>query len=164
MFHSARRPPESAAAGDTARFMRPRIRGTGRDMQYYGSDPRKEYLRQEVMTAGPAELVTMLFESGIKNIKLAVISYEDSKDISAVNNYLLKAQRIISELIDCLDMNMEISSQLLKIYEFILKELRTANARKDMERLAPLIGMLSSMRDTWREVARQQRSCLGAKN
>ncbi|SMC34759.1 flagellar export chaperone FliS [Papillibacter cinnamivorans] len=133
-------------------------------MQYFGSDPRKEYLRQEVMTASPAELVTMLFESAIKNVRLATIAYEDKKDIGAVNSHLQKAQRIISELIGCLDMSLSISPQLLKIYEFILKELRIANARKDMDRLEPVIGMLYSMRDTWQEVARRQRNGMASKS
>ena len=126
-------------------------------MVYIGQDPRSEYLKQNVMTAGPAGLVAMLYDACIKNIKLAEISYEEKKNIVATSNCLLKAQKIISELISCLDMSIELSNSLLQIYEFILRELRMANARKDMNRLEPLIPILQSMRDTWLKVDELQR-------
>ncbi len=122
-----------------------------------GKDPRKEYLKQEVMTASPAELVAMLYGACVKNLKLAVMAYEDSKDICTTSNCLIKAQNIISELMNCLDLNVELSNQLLKVYDFMLIELRTANVKKDMSRVEPIIAMLESMRDTWYSVAQQQR-------
>lgn len=123
-------------------------------------DPRREYLRQGVMTASPAELVVMLFSACIKNLKLAVMAYEESKDVCATHNCLMKAQKIIGELLSSLDMSYEISSQLEKIYGFMLAELREVNIRKDMSRLDPIIRMLESMRDTWQIVAQQQRKKL----
>ena len=122
-----------------------------------GTDPRREYLKQEVMTASPAELVAMLYGACVKNLKLAAMAYEESKDICTTNNCLLKAQQIISELMNCLDMNVELSTQLIKVYEFILMELQIANIKKDLGRLEPIISMLESMRDTWQSVAKQQR-------
>jgi flagellar protein FliS len=112
------------------------------------------------MTASPAELVTMLFSACVKNLKLAVISYEESKDICTANHCLIKAQEIISELMNCLDLNIELSVQLMKVYDFMLRELRSANVHKDMGRVAPIIDMLESMRDTWQMVAQQQRKSM----
>ncbi len=131
-------------------------------MNYMTTDPRKEYLRQGVMTASPAELVVMLYEACVKNLKLAMISYEESKDICMTNNCLIKAQRIISELLNCLDMNIDISSQLMEVYVFMLKELRRANIKKEMSLVIPIISMLESMRDTWQQVAQQQRKNMAA--
>ncbi len=122
-----------------------------------GTDPRREYLKQEVMTASPAELVAMLYGACVKNLKLAVMAYEESGDICTTSNCLIKAQKIISELMNCLDLNIELSTQLMKVYEFMLGELRTANVKKDMARVEPIISMLESMRDTWYTVAQQQR-------
>ncbi len=124
------------------------------------TDPRKEYLKQEVMTASPAELVAMLYSACVKNMKLAVMAWEDSKDIATINNCLIKAQKVIVELMNSLDMSIELSGQLLKVYEFILKELRAANVKKDLSNVEPLIAMLESMRDTWYSVAQQQRSSM----
>lgn len=129
-------------------------------MMYLGQDPRREYQKQSVMTAGPAGLIAMLYDACIKNIRLAKLAYEDNHDICATNNYLLKAQKIISELISCLDMSMELSQSLLEIYNFMLSELRLANAHKDMAKLDPLIPMLQSMRDTWQQVDGIQRKSM----
>lgn len=126
-------------------------------MLQMGTDPRKEYLKQGVMTASPAELVAMLYGACVKNLKLAVMAYEESKDICTTNNCLIKAQRIISELMNCLDMNIELSAQLMRVYDFMLRELRSANVHKDMSRVEAIINMLESMRDTWHTVAQQQR-------
>ncbi len=122
-----------------------------------GTDPRREYLKQEVMTASPAELVAMRYGAWVKNLKLAVMAYEESGDICTTSNCLIKAQKIISELMNCLDLNIELSTQIMKVYEFMLGELRTANVKKDMARVEPIISMLESMRDTWYTVAQQQR-------
>ncbi len=129
-------------------------------MALYAQDPRKEYLRQKVMTASPAALVAMLYDACIKNIKLAKISLEENRDISATNHYLLKSQSIISELISCLDMTVEMSNDLLRIYDFMLHELRTANVKKDLSRLDALLPMLSSMAETWRELDLQHRKSM----
>jgi flagellar protein FliS len=127
------------------------------EIDMIGTDPRREYLKQEVMTASPAELVAMLYGACVKNLKLAVMAYEESGDICTTSNCLIKAQKIISELMNCLDLNIELSTQLMKVYEFMLGELRTANVKKDMARVEPIISMLESMRDTWYTVAQQQR-------
>ena len=60
---------------------------------------RQEYLYRSVMTASPAELLVMLFDACIKNVRLAEMAMEDTPDYDKVNTYLLKAQRIITELI-----------------------------------------------------------------
>lgn len=129
-------------------------------MALYAQDPRKEYMKQKVMTASPAALIAMLYDACIKNIKLAKISLDDNRDFMATNSYLQKAQNIIGELIACLDMSVDMSGDLLKIYDFMLHELRTANVKKDLSRLDGLLPMLSSMGDTWRELDIQNRKSM----
>ncbi len=43
-------------------------------MSYKIRNLKQEYLTQSVMTASPAELIIMLYDSCIKNLKLAEIS------------------------------------------------------------------------------------------
>ena len=83
----------------------------------------QEYLKQKVMTANPAELIVILVESCIKNLKLAEIYYTEQKSIDKTNSCLIKSQDIIIELINCLDMNISLSSQLLEIYNFLLSSI-----------------------------------------
>jgi flagellar protein FliS len=129
-------------------------------MALYAQDPRKEYLKQKVMTASPAALLVMLYDACVKNIKLAKISLDEYGDLMATNNHLLKAQSIISELISCLDMNVGLSEDLLKLYDFMLRELRAANIKKDLSNLDALIPLLNSMAETWRELELQYRKSI----
>lgn len=120
----------------------------------YKNNLRQEYLNRSVMTAGPAELVVMLFDACIKNIKLAQMAMEGKPDFMRASGCLIKSQRIINELISSLDMSIELSAKLLPIYEFLLRELRDANVKKDLSQLSGVLEILSTQRDTWSELAR----------
>jgi flagellar protein FliS len=113
----------------------------------------QEYLKQKVMTANPAELIVILVESCIKNLKLAEIYYTEQKSIDKTNSCLIKSQDIIIELINCLDMNISLSSQLLEIYNFLLSSIRKINIKKDFSKMQDLLDILNSMRDTWEQIA-----------
>ena len=113
----------------------------------------QEYLKQKVMTANPAELIVILIEACIKNLKLAEIYYTEQKNIDKTNSCLLKSQDIIIELINCLDMNVGLASQLLEIYNFLLASIRNINIKKDFSKMQDLLDILSSMRDTWEHIA-----------
>lgn len=113
----------------------------------------QEYLKQKVMTANPAELIVILIETCIKNLKLAELYYTEQKNIDKTNSCLLKSQDIIIELINCLDMNISLSSQLLEIYNFLLSSIRKINIKKDFSNMQDLLDILGSMRDTWEHIA-----------
>ncbi|MGI5936502.1 MAG: flagellar export chaperone FliS [Oscillospiraceae bacterium] len=115
---------------------------------------RQEYLKQSVMTASPAELIVMLFESCIKNLKLAEICLNDKKDIERSNEHFIKAQKIIMELVNCLDTSFEISKDLLSIYDFLLYSIRVMNIKKDLSQLPGVLEILDSLRNTWEQIAR----------
>ncbi|HHU22283.1 MAG TPA: flagellar export chaperone FliS [Clostridiales bacterium] len=120
---------------------------------------RKEYLKQSVMTASPAELIVMLFESCIKNLKLAEICLNERRGIEKTNEHFQKAQKIIMELINCLDTSFEISNSILEIYEFLLHSIREMNIKKDLSQLPDVLEILSSLRDTWEQIARPNYNC-----
>ena len=122
-------------------------------MMYGNSNLRNEYLNQSVMTAGPAELVVMLLDGCIKDLKMAELALEPPKNISKSNEYMLKAQNIISELMGSLDMNYEASKKLLPLYGYLRRSIRTMNVKKDMANLPAVLEILTSMRDTWEQVA-----------
>lgn len=123
-------------------------------MDYRQSNLKQEYLKQSVMTASPAELIVMLFDSSIKNLKLAEICLNDRNDIGGVNEHLQKAQKIIMELTNCLDTSFEISAQLIEVYDYLLYSIREMNIKKDLSLLPDVLDMLTSLRDTWQQVAR----------
>ena len=123
-------------------------------MDYRKDSLKQEYLKQSVMTAGPAELIVMLYDSCIKNLKLAEICYQDSKDIAGASSHLLKAQKIVMELVNCLDTSIELSAQLLEIYDYLLYAMRSMNAKKDFALLPEILDILVSMRNTWEQASK----------
>ena len=123
-------------------------------MDYRKANLRQEYLKQSVMTASPADLIVMLYDGCIKNVKLAEICLNDNGDLSGVHVHLLSAQEIIMELVNCLDPSVELSAQLLDIYDFLLRMLREMNLKKDLSLLPDVLEILTSMRDTWRRISK----------
>jgi flagellar protein FliS len=123
-------------------------------MNYRKVDLKREYLKQSVMTASPAELIVMLFDACIKNLKLARINLEDNLDYSGAHTHFINAQEIITELVNCLDPGVDLSSKLLEIYEFLLRTIREMNTKKDIKLLPDVLEILSSMRDTWHQISK----------
>lgn len=123
-------------------------------MDYRKINLKQEYLKQSVLTASPAELIVMLFDGCIKQLRLAEISLTDNKDLGATNQHLVHAQEIISELINCLDMSIDLSSKLLEIYDFLLRTIRQMNISKDLSQLPDVLSILTSMRDTWQTISK----------
>ena len=118
--------------------------------------PQDAYRKQDVLTAGPVDLIVMLYDALKKNIVLGKRGIE-KKDVPGAHKYLIKAQMILTELINSLDMNYEISEELMGLYEFALRGLAEANMHKDVEPLDPIIEMVDSIREAWKEISSMNR-------
>jgi len=118
--------------------------------------PHDAYRRQDVLTAGPVDLIVMLYDALKKNIVLGKRCIVKS-DVASAHKHLIKAQMIVSELINSLDMNYQISEELLNLYEFALKSLQDANMHKDEGPLDPVIEMVDEIRDAWKEIRTMSR-------
>ena len=115
------------------------------------------YKEQGVLTASSVDLVVMLYDEAIKQLKLGGLCIE-RKDFEQTNLHFQKAKRIIMELINSLDFHYEISNDLLKLYEFFLHQIGVMNANKDNSELSRLTDILTELRQTWSNVARMYRS------
>jgi len=125
-------------------------------MVMINSRPQDVYRRQDVLTAGPVDLIVMLYDGLKKNIILGKRSIV-KQDVQSAHKYLMKAQMILTELINSLDMNYDISNELLELYEFALRGLTDANMHKDIEPLDPIIEMIDSIREAWKEISNTSR-------
>jgi len=125
-------------------------------MVMINSRPQDAYRRQDVLTAGPVDLIVMLYDGLKKNIVLGKRGIEKS-DIPGAHKYLIKAQMILTELINSLDMSYDISNELLELYDFALRGLADANMHKTTEPLDPIIEMVDSIREAWKEISTQSR-------
>lgn len=100
------------------------------------------------MTANPGELVVMLYDGCIKQLRLAECAI-GNQEFPEANKCLQKAQDIVVELIMSLDFHYSISEDLFKLYDFMLLEMRAVNTGKDAGRIAPLIELMSELRGAW---------------
>jgi len=125
-------------------------------MVMINSRPQDAYRRQDVLTAGPVDLIVMLYDGLKKSIVLGKRGIMKN-DVPGAHKNLMKAQMIITELINSLDMNYEISNELLELYEFALRSLADANMHKDTGPLDPVIEMVDSIRDAWKEISTTNR-------
>ena len=116
--------------------------------------PQDAYRRQDILTANSVDLIVMLYDALKKNIILGKRGIA-KKDPQTAHKHLMKAQDIVSELMKSLDMNYEISDELLSIYSFALRNLAEANIKKDAEPLEPIIEIVDDLRNAWKEVSGQ---------
>ena len=113
----------------------------------------RTYKQQGVLTANPLELIVMLYDGGIKQLKIASIEIEE-KEYEQANNALQKAQRIVMELTNSLDLRFPIAKELMMLYEFMIREISSANVTKDTERIGGVIQLLSELKDAWSQLVK----------
>lgn len=114
------------------------------------------YQTQSVATAGPAQLVLMLFDRAI--VAIARASHAAGEDgrpptIETVNHELQRAQDILTELRVALDHEQggEIAANLDALYDFCIDRLVGANISKDLTGLGPVTRTIQGLRDAWDE-------------
>jgi flagellar protein FliS len=123
------------------------------------SNSYENYKRQGVMMANPVELIVMLYDGCIKQLKLARLAINDNKFENS-NKCMQKAQMIVVELINSLDFHYPIAKELLNIYDFMLRSFVNININKDVDLITRIIEMLSSLRDSWEQVLKMNRNSI----
>ena len=116
------------------------------------SRPQDAYRQQDVLTANPIDVIVMLYDALKKNILVGRKKIAKN-DVQGAHDHLIKAQQIVVELVNSLDMSYEISGNLLDIYEFILRTLEEANLKKDEKALEPLVEIVGDLREAWHEIS-----------
>jgi len=109
-----------------------------------------QYKENSIYTASPEELTLMLYNGLVKFIMRGIDSIE-KKNIQDANTNIIKAQNIVSEFMNTLDMNYEISSSLNSIYDYMLRRLIDANVAKDKDILEEVLNFAKVLRDTWEQ-------------
>ena len=121
-----------------------------------------QYREQSVMTASPGDLVLMLYDGCLRQLRLARLSLSPGEggraDFETASQALKKAQDIVMELINGLDFNYDIAKQLFRLYEYASHEMVQANVRKDSLFLDSVEEIMSDLRNTWEQAIRISRS------
>lgn len=113
----------------------------------------QSYLKNQVMSASPAQLISMLMAGAIKNIKLA------QKAIAANNKpqthaKIVLAQDIILELKYAVNQDVDgsIGLELINLYEYMYEQLIQANINNDSAKLAEVDTLMTDLLTTWKQL------------
>lgn len=102
-------------------------------------------------TASPGDLTLMLYNGCLKFLKQAKLAIKEKK-YEDKNTNIIKAQNIIREFMVTLDMEYEISQQMIQMYDYMLNRLIEANTKNEIDILNEVEGYVLEFRDTWKEV------------
>ncbi|NBG89399.1 flagellar export chaperone FliS [Isachenkonia alkalipeptolytica] len=113
-------------------------------------NPYNTYKENSVKTASPEELTLMLYNGALKFINKGKMGIE-GKNIQEANEGIKRAQDIIHELNNSLNMDYEMSKNMRSLYTYILEKLVEGNIKKTTEPLDEAKEMITELRDTWKE-------------
>ena len=119
------------------------------------------YKGQQVMTATPEALTLMLYNGCLKFIKEGVEALAE-KHYETANESLQKAQNIISEFRVTLNMDYEISHQLLPLYNYAYDRLVEGNMKSDPTIIAEASDIMTELRDAWAQAMKKAREEKGS--
>ncbi|MEB6549630.1 flagellar export chaperone FliS [Heyndrickxia sporothermodurans] len=120
------------------------------------TNPYQTYQTNSVTTASPGELTLMLYNGCLKFTNLAKVAIKQ-KNIEEKNKYILKAQNIIQELMVTLNMDLDVSKNMMSLYDYIHHQLIQANIKNDIAALEEVEEFVTEFRDTWKQVIQLNR-------
>ncbi|MHC1745249.1 MAG: flagellar export chaperone FliS [Syntrophobacteraceae bacterium] len=113
----------------------------------------KSYQKTNIETADILKLVILCYERAIKDLETARTLHENNS-LDMGYDKIHHAQDIITELLLGLDYERggEISVNLSKLYNFMLRELMGINSSQDTGIYSHIIKMLSELKEAWEQV------------
>lgn len=108
------------------------------------------YQTNQVTTAPPEELTLMLYNGGIKFLRLAKVALQENK-LDKTHENAMKVQAILGELTSTLNLSYPISKQMASMYDYMLRRTIEANLKKDPEIFEEVEGFFTQFRDTWKQ-------------
>ncbi len=115
----------------------------------------QQYQKSQVETASPTRLVIMLYEGAIRFCQIALDAMA-AHDLPVQHENLLKAQRIVAELLGSLNREKggEVADNLARLYTHMLEQLVVANLHDEPEAVKLVQSMLRDLWASWVEVER----------
>jgi len=119
----------------------------------------KQYQKNNIETATPAELFLILFNALVNFVAKAKNAMEEA-NIQDTHNNITKAQNILIEFVETLDHSVspELAKNLESLYMYNIKLLTDANIKKDIKKLNESYKLLEGLRNTWREAMEIQKN------
>jgi flagellar protein FliS len=120
----------------------------------------KSYKASSVQTASPGRLVLMLFDGYLRFTAAATKSWDEPdliKKNEGINNNLIRAQNIVTELQSSLDLTVpgDLPGTLYRLYDYVLTNLQQANINKDVQKIVEADKVIAELREAWSEMLTQ---------
>lgn len=112
---------------------------------------QKNYKQMQITTASPGQVLIMLYEGAILNVKKATIAIRE-KNLSDKGKYIGKAHDIINELNNTLNHEVggNVSKDLENLYNFMITQLLKANLDQNAECLIGVQKNLETLLEGWK--------------
>ena len=119
----------------------------------YGAN---QYKQMAVKTANRGQLLIMLYEAAIQNVKKASLCI-DRKDIPGKGMAIGRAHDIINELSNTLDFEVggDIARNLERLYHFMTEQLVKANIENNKQCLEAVQKLMETLLSGWKEAVNQ---------
>lgn len=92
----------------------------------------------------------MLYDGSLKFMALGKMAIEE-KNIQEAHNNIMRALDIISELDNTLNMDIPLSNDMHRLYDFVIDRLVNANMYKKAEYIDEARDVITDIRDGWKE-------------
>jgi flagellar protein FliS len=116
------------------------------------TDPLRAYRQTRVKTASQGQLIVMLYDEGLKQLKTAETQLGSGQPkLDLAHNAIVKAQDIITELMVSLDFEKggDIAQNLFHLYMYFNQRLVDANLTKDVSGLKEVYHLMADLREAW---------------
>lgn len=115
--------------------------------------PQQQYLEEQILSASPARLLTMLYDRLILDLKRAEAA-QVAQNWPAATPQLLHAQEIIAELSRTLRTDgWDGAEGLLATYTYVSNSLVNANIHRNVDLTREALRLLEPLREAWHEAA-----------
>lgn len=117
------------------------------------------YRETNIKTASQGKLIIMLYDEAIRQLDTAAeLLKGESPQYDKVNNAVLRAQDMVTELMVSLDFDKggEVAHNLFSLYMYFNRQMMQANLKKDAETLTSIRSQLNELREAWDQIINKQ--------
>lgn len=117
-----------------------------------------QYRKTAISGASPLQLIVMLYDGSLRFMEAAKRAMQQG-DLYAQNENIQRTQKIVAELLSCLDMEKggEVAQNLFALYTWVYNRLIEANVEDSVEMVGDCIQVMSDLRESWAKLEEQQR-------
>ena len=133
---------------------------------FHRANPWQSYRQVVTQTATPGQLVLLLYDGAIRFLEQARLGFskDDPKECNeAINNNVQRAQAIIREMNQALDMEggADFAANMRRLYDYMDARLQESNVHKTEDGILDVLRRLTIVRDAWAEMLKQGGAACG---